>query len=61
MAVRARSFVAGLALLLLLFLSVYRLDPDIRARKLRPASQLLLAFWVGSAVVGALLSWLGAF
>jgi hypothetical protein len=61
MAVRARSFLAGVALLLLVFLTVYRLDPDIRAKRLRPASRLLLAYWVGSAAVGALLSWLGAF
>jgi hypothetical protein len=61
MAIRARSLVAGLALLMLIFLTVYRLDPDIRAKRLRPMSVALVAFWIGSASVGALLAWLGAF
>ena len=61
MAIRARALLPGVALLLLIFATVYRLEPDIRTRRLRPASAVLLAFWAGSAVVGVILSSLGAF
>ena len=60
-AIRLRGIAAGIALLLLLFVTVYRLDPDIRAKRLRPASALLLAFWVASALIAFLLDQLGAF
>ncbi len=61
MAIRARELLPGIGLLLLIFLTVYRLEPDIRSRSLRPTSILLLAFWAGSALVGFILSSLGAF
>jgi hypothetical protein len=60
-AIRLRSLGAGLALLVLIFLTVWKLDADIRARRLRPTSVLLLGLWAGSAVVGVALEWLGAF
>lgn len=60
-AIRLRGIAAGMALLLLIFMTVYRLDPDIRARKLRPSSAVLLAFWAGSTIVAFVLNSLGAF
>ena len=60
-AIRLRGIAAGMALLVLIFMTVYRLDPDIRARKLRPSSAVLLAFWAGSAAVGFVLNSMGAF
>jgi hypothetical protein len=60
-AVRVRSPFAGIALLLLVFLSVYGLDQDIRQRRLRPESWLILTIWGGSALAAVALEWLGAF
>ena len=60
-ALRMRGILAGLLLLILIFVTVYHLDPDIRARKLRPSSALLVAIWVGSAAVGVILNAMGAF
>lgn len=60
-AIRLRGLVAGAALLALIFLTVWHLDPDIRARRLRPTSALLLALWAASAVAGWALDRLGAF
>ena len=60
-AVRVRSLFAGIALLLLVFVSVYALDADVRQRRLRPASWLLLGIWAGSALAAVGLEWLGAF
>lgn len=60
-AIRLRGLAAGAALLVLIFLTVWQLDPDIRARRLRPTSALLLCLWAGSAVTGWALDRLGAF
>lgn len=60
-AIQLRGIAAGIALILLIFMTVYHLDPDIRARKLRPTSAVLMAFWAGSGVVALLLNGMGAF
>ena len=60
-AIRMRGLVAGAALLMLIFVSVWGLDRDIRERRLRPASRLVLALWVGSGLAAVGLEWLGAF
>jgi hypothetical protein len=59
-AIRLRALVSGVALLLLLFLTVWGLDADIRERRLRPISRLVLAMWLGSAGGAFVLEWLGA-
>ncbi len=60
-ALQMRGLAAGAALLVLIFGTVRSLGPDLQARRLSPASALLLAFWLGSAGVGAILMALGAF
>ena len=59
-AIRLRTLPAGIALLLVIFLTVWNLDGDIRQRRLRPTSAVVLAIWAGSAVVGVVLDRLGA-
>lgn len=60
-AIRLRGIVAGIALLLLLFLTVWGLEQDIRERRLRPVSWLVFGLWLGSALVAWILDGLGAF
>jgi len=60
-AIRVRSLFPGIALLLLIFLTVWGLDRDIRERRLRPVSRLVLGLWAGSALAAVALEWLGAF
>lgn len=60
-AVRLRAVVPGIALLVLIFLTVWGLDQDVRERRLRPVSRVVVAVWVGSAVGAAILDSLGAF
>lgn len=59
-AIRLRGLVAGAALLGLIFLSVWGLDQDIRERRLRPTSRVVLGLWVGSGLAAVALDWLGA-
>lgn len=60
-AIKIRSLFPGIALLLLIFLTVWGLDQDIRERRLRPVSRVVLGLWAGSALVAVLLDRLGAF
>ena len=59
-AIRLRGWLAGGALLLLIFLSVLGLDRDIRERRLRPASRLVIGLWLGSGLAAVALEWLAA-
>jgi hypothetical protein len=59
-AIRLRSLFAGIALLLLIFMTVWGLEQDFRERRLRPLSRLLLGLWGGSALAAVGLEWLGA-
>jgi hypothetical protein len=58
-ALRVRSLPAGVALLFVLFLTVWGLDRDIRARRLSGQNKLVLSLWAGSAVGAFGLEWLG--
>ena len=60
-AVRLRAIVPGLVLLILIFVTVWGLDQDIRKRRLRLANRVVLAVWLGSATAAFALEWLGAF
>ena len=60
-AIRLRGIVAGIALLMLIFLTVWGLGPDIKERRLRPISRLVFCLWLGSGVVAWALDGLGAF
>ena len=60
-ALRARGLFAGAALLVLIFLTVYGLDVDIRERRLRPQSRVVLALWATSALGAIALEWLNVF
>ena len=60
-ALRMRGIAASLALLLLIFMTVYRLDTDRKAGKLSPGGGLLIAFWAGSALEAFALGSIGAF
>ena len=59
-ALRLRSGVSGGLLLLGIVVTVWGLEVDIRERRLRPQSQLVLGLWLGSGLVAAGLAWLGA-
>ena len=59
-AVRLRGLFAGVMLLMLLFLTVWGLDTDIRERRLRPQNRVVLCVWLGSALAAVVLEWLGA-
>ena len=59
-ALRVRAVIPGIALLVLIFLTVWGLDQDIRKRRLRPANRVVLGLWLGSAVGAVGLEWLGA-
>ena len=60
-AVRLHAIFPGIALLILIFLTVPRLARDVRERRLRPASRVVLGMWLGSAVGAVALERLGAF
>lgn len=60
-AIRLRGLMAGIALLILIFLTVWGFDQDIRERRLRPVNRLVLGLWAGSALAAFALEWLGAF
>ncbi len=60
-ALRLRSLLSGAMLLFLIFVTVWGLDVDIRERRLRPRSRLVLGLWIGSGLFAAGLEWLGAF
>ena len=59
-AIRLRSLFACIALLLLIFMTVWGLEQDFRERRLRPASRVVLGLWGGSALAAVGLEWLGA-
>jgi hypothetical protein len=60
-AIRLRSFLPGIALLILIFLTVWGLEADFRERRLRPVSRVVLGLWGASALAAVGLEWLGAF
>ena len=59
-ALRVRAVIPGIALLVLIFLTLWGLAQDIRKRRLRPANRVVLGVWLGSAVGAVGLEWLGA-
>lgn len=59
-AIRSRAILPGVAMLLLIFMTVWGLDADIRARRLRPVSWIVLGTWVASGLVAVALESLGA-
>jgi hypothetical protein len=59
-ALRLRSLISGVVLLFLIFVTVWGLDADIRERRLRPRSRLVLGLWLGSGLFAVGLDWLGA-
>lgn len=59
-ALRLQAIVAGIALLLMIFGTVWGLDQDVRSRRLRPRSAVILGLWIGSAIVAFVLDRLGA-
>ena len=60
-AIRVRGLFPGLALLLLIFVTVWGLDQDIRHRRLSLVNRVVLGLWLGSATGAFGLEWLGAF
>ena len=60
-ALRLRSAVSGGLLLLGIAVTVWGLEVDLRERRLRPQSQLVLLLWLGSGLEAVGLAWLGAF
>ena len=60
-AVRLHAILPGIALLILIFLTVSRLVRDVREQRLRRASRVVLGMWLGSAVGAVALERLGAF
>jgi uncharacterized membrane protein YhaH (DUF805 family) len=60
-ALRVRGLLAGAILLLLIFLTVYGIDADVRARRLGPRNRLVLLLWAGSIVEAIALDALGVF
>lgn len=59
-AVRVRSMAAGIALLFVIFFTIYGFDRDIRARRLSAQNALVLSLWAGSALGAFALERLGA-
>lgn len=59
-ALRLRGLISGAAMLVLIFLTVWGFDADIRERRLRPQSLLALLLWLGSGLAALALSRLGA-
>ena len=47
-------------LLFLIFVTIWGLDVDLRERRLRSRSRLVLGLWLGSGVIAVALEWLGA-
>ena len=58
-AVRLRAILPGIALLILVFLTVWGLDQDLRERRLRPVNRVVLGVWLGSAAGAVALERLG--
>ena len=61
LAVGERGFLSGIALLILLFLTVWGLETDIRTRHLRIRSRVVLAVWLASMLGAIGLVQLGTF
>ena len=61
LAVEARHFLSGIALLILLFLTVWGLEADIRTRRLRARNRVVLAVWLASTIGAIGLARLGTF
>ena len=61
LAVEARDFLSGIALLILLFLTVWGLETDIRTRRLRARNRVVLAVWLASTIGAIGLAQLGTF
>ena len=60
LAVGARDFLSGIALLILLFLTVWGLEADIRTRRLSTRNRVVVALWLASAIGAFALEQLGA-
>jgi hypothetical protein len=59
-ALRLRSPISGAMLLFLIFVTVWGVDVDIRQRRLRPQTRVVVVLWLGSGLFAVGLSWLGA-
>ena len=59
-ALRLRGLISGAAMGVLIFLTVWGFDADIRERRLRPQRRLALLLWLGSGLAALALSRLGA-
>lgn len=59
-AVRLRSLMAGMALIFVIFFTVWGADQDIRERKLSGKNVLVLSLWAGSALMAFALDRMGA-
>jgi len=60
LALGERDFLSGIALLILLFLTVWGLEVDIRTRRLRGRNWLVLGVWLASGIGALALEQLGA-
>jgi hypothetical protein len=58
-ALRVRSLVAGVAMLFVLFFTVWGFDRDLRQRRLSPQNGLVLSLWAGSAAAATAFELLG--